>query len=1242
MSEGEYNFQKLTPIKDAKIEVYYDALEFVFGNCDLLNIAITGSYCAGKSSVLNTYIDRNKGKRFLHVSLAHFLEIDCDEQVDSSLSETNLEGKIINQLIHQIEPDRIPQTHFKVKAKTSRFRLLLNTIMTILFSISAIYLATFSYWNLIVTGLSNQWIKTGLNFSTKSECVLIASTICVSMGSVAIYRLVKALNNKRLFKRLSVQGNEIEVFEDSADSYFDKYLNEVLYIFKNSGADAIVFEDIDRHNGNLIFEKLREINYLINRENENPIRFFYLLRDDIFTSKDRTKFFDFIMPIVPIIDSSNSYDQFLELLKIGGLQENFNESFLQGISLYIDDMRLLKNIYNEFVIYYKRIQATELSDDKLLALIIYKNIFPRDFSNLQLGRGFLHAVFANKENIVSSEVQRINNKITEKQKIITSLDKENLKNIDELDALYFSADAFLSVNNKSEAQFSCRTEFLREMKDHPDAVTYFVNNYSYGPTIKNYDFARALQVLSNKPEYVIRKEEIDKKYNNGQEKLKQEILQLREEMVSAGNKKFQKLITKDNINTIFGITIEDELEKEQKFEEVKGNPYFPVIKFLVRNGFIDETYQDYLTYFYENSISRIDKIFLRSVTDEIPKAYDYALINPKRVVTRLKKSDFEHIEIYNIDLLDYLLKEKHPFLRQFLSKLKADKKFDFIAQFIAANKSKMLFISEINRIWPSIWTDIQKQSGYSGKQKDEYIIDTFYASTEREILALNELDGLSDYISNNKDFLNVHKPNNEKIVSGLKILKIQFVEIDYDAANLQLFNDIYKEKLFLLNKSMITLIVEKVYGIPQSNDYWHKNYSILISRLNEPLLTYVNQNLSQYLSLCLENCGEIISDTELAATTLLSKTEIDITIRKQYLILLTTEISDIGSVLDNEIWAELLAHQKVEYSSENIMQYYAINMKVDENLTSYINNGKGTLHFDNSKINERYGEKVLQWWSSLITCNSISDEKYEMILKTSDVRYKTFNFSNIDENKIHILVKLNVIVMNQGNLVFVRENYENCIENYILSNIKIYSESVIEQDNFDYDELLFILGRRDIDDIYKITLLANTTEEIQVTDCNYSEHIEQHIIEYNYDETDLTYYINVYDERNPEFQNAIYLKCVESIVKVIEEKNSIPFNLLILILGNPRISAENRLTLFCKNFLKLNIDEVKVCLSVLQMYDYLSLFEGCRPKFYINVGNEILLKGFKTKRWISSFEVDSKDKNYYRAYGYRKEHGKLR
>ena len=58
-------------------------------------------------------------------------------------------------------------------------------------------------------------------------------------------------------------------------------------------------------------------------------------------------------------------------------------------------MRLLKNIANEYMIYEKKISVKklDLSADKLLALIVLKNIFPREFELLQQDEGYIYRLF---------------------------------------------------------------------------------------------------------------------------------------------------------------------------------------------------------------------------------------------------------------------------------------------------------------------------------------------------------------------------------------------------------------------------------------------------------------------------------------------------------------------------------------------------------------------------------------------------------------------------------------------------------------------------------------------------------------------------------------------------------------------------------------------------------------------------------------------------------------------------------
>ena len=342
-----------------------------------------------KSSILESYKAKHQGKRYIHISLAHFSENQPQNEPDT-IKESVLEGKILNQLIHQIPSEKIPQTNFKVKKAINKCQLLRSTLTVLFFALAVLLFVFFDKWATIVNQLEAGRVKNNLLPFTTANARMFFGVAAMGFAFVLTYKLFKLQRNKGVFRKLSFQGTEIEIFEQSEESYFDKYLNEVLYLFDNVDADVIVFEDMDRFDANRIFERLREVNTLTNlqrgKENKATLRFFYLLRDDLFVSKDRTKFFDYIIPVVPVMDSSNSYNQFISHLKKNNLYERFDESFLQGLSLYVDDMRLLKNICNEFLIYFNRLNTTELDYNKMLAIITYKNLFPRDYSDLQLNK----------------------------------------------------------------------------------------------------------------------------------------------------------------------------------------------------------------------------------------------------------------------------------------------------------------------------------------------------------------------------------------------------------------------------------------------------------------------------------------------------------------------------------------------------------------------------------------------------------------------------------------------------------------------------------------------------------------------------------------------------------------------------------------------------------------------------------------------------------------------------------------
>lgn len=230
MAEAKkYIFEKLTPVTGSDISVYESAIDFVFENDDVKNIALSGAYGAGKSSVLASYKSRHPDRRFLHISLAHFQDDQNNANSDVHIKESVLEGKILNQLIHQIPAEKIPQTNFRVKKSTGNGAIICYTIVTAFFLLFLLHILFFDNWSQFVNTLPNGEIQHFLSLTTANMALLFSGIGCFAIACFFFFRILLTQKNKSIFKKLSFQGNEIEIFEESDDSYFDKYLNEVLF-----------------------------------------------------------------------------------------------------------------------------------------------------------------------------------------------------------------------------------------------------------------------------------------------------------------------------------------------------------------------------------------------------------------------------------------------------------------------------------------------------------------------------------------------------------------------------------------------------------------------------------------------------------------------------------------------------------------------------------------------------------------------------------------------------------------------------------------------------------------------------------------------------------------------------------------------------------------------------------------------------------------------------------------------------
>lgn len=141
-------------------------------------------------------------------------------------------------------------------------------------------------------------------------------------------------NRESKFKisKITFKGAEANINDINSDeSVLDRDIKELVYLLRSSDSNIVVFEDLDRYDNSSIYTKLRELNFLLNKyikindEKETTVRFIYMLKDSLFYSKNRTKFFNFILPIVPVVDPKTSENQLVELLKEDVTSDEFDK-----------------------------------------------------------------------------------------------------------------------------------------------------------------------------------------------------------------------------------------------------------------------------------------------------------------------------------------------------------------------------------------------------------------------------------------------------------------------------------------------------------------------------------------------------------------------------------------------------------------------------------------------------------------------------------------------------------------------------------------------------------------------------------------------------------------------------------------------------------------------------------------------------------------------------------------------------
>ncbi|NLM66499.1 MAG: hypothetical protein GX180_04910, partial [Enterococcus sp.] len=560
---------------------------------------------------------------------------------DYSDSENRLEKQLINQILSQIPVEQIPLSKYRFKENKRGCKLISQVFMTIIFLLSIIF------WVVKDDKILNNVVLNALGDKASIWIFCVPIVGFIVPLSYFLYGFYK--ENKIRLSRINLKGTEANLKDDDDkdESVLDRDIKEIVYAISYSNTNVVVFEDLDRYENIAIFTKLRELNFLVNshlkmKNDDRVVRFVYMLRDGLFVSKNRTKFFDFILPIVPIIDSKNSENKLIELFE--GMKNVPSKNTLTRISLYIDDMRLLKNIINEFNVYMNIVAFDDLSlnADKLLALIVLKNIFPREFDLLQEDRGFVYQTLKNIDDYRVSIREQLSEENKKLSKEIDDINTDIYKGKIKLIAELIPADVSLYYSDPRTWQ-----EVLEEWELKKNTSKYI---FYRGGTRGSLDYDGFID------SFVLNTQENQERLNLFDDSGYQKEIQKRKKIIEENKAKDNDSIVspiRDLMMIMSSADIQNIFAKEEN--ALTKNHYFPLIKYLIMEGLLDETYWHYKGYFHKGSLGKNDTVFIKNLLEGVEQDILLDLENPEEVINRLNEADYRRFNILNKRLLEELL-----------------------------------------------------------------------------------------------------------------------------------------------------------------------------------------------------------------------------------------------------------------------------------------------------------------------------------------------------------------------------------------------------------------------------------------------------------------------------------------------------------------------------------------------------------------------------------------------------------
>lgn len=887
-----FDYVSTAPICDEEMYgTYSDILHHQVKSKDVYNVGVIAPYGAGKSSLLKTYKDTKCNfitkKRITTISLANF-NAQCDgdggnQDFEKPVQdiECSVEKSILEQFIFKVGKSKLPHSRIdRINHKHGILSLILSLVITA--TIALICCGVLECLNILPFSSGNNFYY---YFGFAAGCV-------VALLTLLFY-------GNRL-KKISIKEVELDICANSNVSVLNIFIDELIYFFRKTKINVVIIEDLDRFNNLNLFSKLRELNFLINNSTavKQKVTFVYAVKDDLFkTENDRAKFFDYIISLVPVLSFTNARNLLNKEIEKLPEEMRLPESFIYEVAHFISEMRILKNVMNDYLTYYEILNIKKLPSKnkniKLFSLVLYKNLRPSDFAELQFGKGQLADYFESKNTILKEDIEICRKKLLDLENRRKRAEEAKLNSIKAFKSLIKGLIIDFNQSRRSGINY-VDIESIRDFTNPPQGISYS-NYYSYSCTTSYLEELLG-DSLANFQNRIRDKEEANKK------QIEQEIDECREQ-----------------IRILTNYSLQEFLQANENF--IKDD----IHNFLLANGFIAEDYKDYIAHIDQELLSTHDAEFVRAVLSKRTIEYAFKLDDPLKVIREIRLERFSDKYVLNYDLVkkilsygdrdDGYLSKRDSLIKYLLSRDKNALKF--ILSYINDGQDIDLLIETLLPQSKFFSYDILSSNDLSDVNKKLYVKQLFEICKIDDIISQNHNNILTEFLNNYCEIIDeIGSISNELFLLAVSQLNLKIKHLKCSEENYDIARKIINESNFEININNLGFIL---YSIKQLDCEKFKDMILtpILATEDEGLIIYISSNIAEFINLYKSENG--YRETQCAFEFVLNQVTLSTDCRKKF-IEVQANLYDIYDGIEQEIAQYLFVSDKIAIKWDNIVK----------------------------------------------------------------------------------------------------------------------------------------------------------------------------------------------------------------------------------------------------------------------------------------------------------------------------------